>query len=148
MLNIRHLADSREIWFWMKFSIIMESIISDKIRNIRKFNKLTQEEFAEELDISRSKVSSWERTKRDMTITDAIKFAERFHLSLDNFLEIENISIEEYIEISDKFFKNKQIGIKEKSKIITIIEDNFQKGNIKEIYDEYKMTQIDSNQQK
>ena len=88
----------------------MESIISDKIRNIRKFNKLTQEEFAEELDISRSKVSSWERTKRDMTITDAIKFAERFHLSLDNFLEIENISIEEYIEISDKFFKNKQIG--------------------------------------
>ena len=126
----------------------MESIISDKIRNIRKFNKLTQEEFAEELDISRSKVSSWERTKRDMTITDAIKFAERFHLSLDNFLEIENISIEEYIEISDKFFKNKQIVIKEKIKIITIIEDNFQKGNIKEIYDEYKMTQIDSNQQK
>ncbi len=126
----------------------MKSIISDKIRNIRKFNKLTQEEFAEELDISRSKVSSWERTKRDMTITDAIKFAERFHLSLDNFLEIENISIEEYIEISDKFFKNKQISIKEKTKIITIIDDNFQKGNIKEIYNEYKMTQIDSNQQK
>ena len=126
----------------------MKSIISDKIRNIRKFNKLTQEEFAEELDISRSKVSSWEKTKRDMTITDAIKFAERFHLSLDNFLEIENISIEEYIEISDKFFKNKQISIKEKTKIITIIDDNFQKGNIKEIYNEYKMTQIDSNQQK
>ena len=83
-----------------------------------------------------------------MTITDAIKFAKRFHLSLDNFLEIENISVEEYIEISDKFFKNKQISIKEKSKIITIIDDNFQKGNIKEIYNEYKMTQIDSNQQK
>ena len=126
----------------------MESIISDKIRNIRKFNKLTQEEFAEELDISRSKVSSWERKKRDMTITDAIKFAKRFHLSLDNFLEIENISVEEYIEISDKFFKNKQISIKEKTKIITIIDDNFQKGNIIEIYNEYKMTQIDSNQQK
>ena len=89
-----------------------------------------------------------ERTKRDMTITDAIKLAKRFHLSLDNFLEIDNISVEEYIEISDKFFKNKQISIKEKSKIITIIDDNFQKGNIKEIYNEYKMTQIDSNQQK
>lgn len=126
----------------------MEPIISDKIRNIRKFNKLTQEEFAEELDISRSKVSSWERNKRDMTITDAIKFAKRFHLSLDNFLEIENITVEEYIEISDKFFKNKKIGIKEKTEIITIVEDNFQKGNIKDIYNEYKMTQIDSNQQK
>lgn len=126
----------------------MEPIISNKIKNIRKFNKLTQEEFAEELDISRSKVSNWERTKRDMTITDAIKLAKRFHLSLDNFLEIDNISVEEYIEISDKFFKNKQISIKEKSKIITIIDDNFQKGNIKEIYNAYKMTQIDSNQQK
>lgn len=126
----------------------MEPIISNKIKNIRKFNKLTQEEFAEELDISRSKVSNWERTKRDMTITDAIKLAKRFHLSLDNFLEIDNISVEEYIEISDKFFKNKQISIKEKSNIITIIDDNFQKGNIKEIYNEYKMTQIDSNQQK
>ena len=126
----------------------MEPIISNKIKNIRKFNKLTQEEFAEELDISRSKVSNWERTKRDMTITDAIKLAKRFHLSLDNFLEIDNISVEEYIEISDKFFKNKQISIKEKSKIITIIDNNFQKGNIKEIYNEYKMTQIDSNQQK
>lgn len=126
----------------------MEPIISNKIRSIRKFNKLTQEEFAEELDISRSKVSNWERTKRDMTITDAIKLAKHFHLSLDNFLEIDNISVEEYIKISDKFFNNKQISIKEKYKIITIIEDNFQRGNIKEIYNEYKMTQIDSNQQK
>ena len=40
----------------------MNSTISDKIRNIRKVNQLTQEEFAEELNISRSKVSSWERT--------------------------------------------------------------------------------------
>lgn len=126
----------------------MEPIISDKIKNIRKYNKLTQEEFAEKLDISRSKVSSWERRKRDMSITDAIKIANRFHISLDNFLEVKDISVEEYIEISDKFFKNKQISIKEKTKIITIIDDNFQKGNIKEIYNEYKMTQIDSNQQK
>lgn len=122
----------------------MEPIISDKIRNIRKYNKLTQEEFAEKLDISRSKVSSWERTKRDMTITDAIKIANRFHISLDNFLEVKDISVDEYIEISDKFFKNKKISIKEKTKIITIIDGNFQKGNIKEIYNEYKMTQIDS----
>ena len=124
----------------------MNSTISDKIRNIRKVNQLTQEEFAEELNISRSKVSSWERTRRDMSITDAINIAKQFNLSLDNFFENENISAEEYIEISDKFFKNKQISLKDKSKIITIIEDNFKKENIKEIYDEYKMTQIDSNQ--
>ena len=80
----------------------MNSTISDKIRNIRKVNQLTQEEFAEELNISRSKVSSWERTRRDMSITDAINIAKQFNLSLDNFFENENISAEEYIELSDK----------------------------------------------
>lgn len=124
----------------------MEPLISNKIKELRRNNKLTQEQFAEELDISRSKVSSWERTKRDMTITDAKKMSARFHISLDNFFEIEEITEEEYIEISDRFFRSRKISIKNKSKIITIIDDNFQKGNIKEIYNEYKMTQIDSNQ--
>lgn len=124
----------------------MELLISEKIKELRKSNKLTQEKFAEELNISRSKVSSWERTKRDMTITDAKKMSARFHISLDNFFEIEEITEKEYIEISDRFFKNKKISVKEKSRIISIIDDNFQKGNIKEIYHEYKMTQIDSNQ--
>ena len=122
----------------------MEKVISDKIRSIRKNYKLTQEAFAEKLNVSRSKVSNWERTKRDMTITDAINLVKEFKLSLDNFFEINEISEEEYIKISDKFFKNTKITIKEKTKIVTIIDDNFQKSNIKEIYNEYKMTQIDS----
>lgn len=122
----------------------MKAMISKKIKNIRKCNQLTQEEFAEELEISRTKVSSWERKKRNMTVIDAVKLANKFHISLDNFLDVKDISIEEYIEISDNFFKNKKISIKEKTKIITIIEENFQKGNIKEIYNEYKMTQNDT----
>lgn len=122
----------------------MKAMISNKIKNIRKCNQLTQEEFAEELEISRTKVSSWERKKRNMTVIDAVKLANKFHISLDNFLDVKDISIEEYIEISDNFFKNKKISIKEKIKIINIIEENFQKGNIKEIYNEYKMTQNDT----
>ena len=122
----------------------MEKVISDKIRSIRKANKLTQETFAEKLNVSRSKVSNWERTRRDMTITDAINLVKEFKLSLDNFFEINEISEEEYIKISDKFFRNTKITIKEKTKIVTIIDENFQKANIKEIYNEYKMSQIDS----
>ena len=122
----------------------MEKVISDKIRSIRKANKLTQETLAEKLNVSRSKVSNWERTRRDMTITDAINLVKEFKLSLDNFFEINEISEEEYIKISDKFFRNTKITIKEKTKIVTIIDENFQKANIKEIYNEYKMSQIDS----
>lgn len=123
----------------------MESLISNKIKELRKNNKLTQEKFAEVLDISRSKVSSWERKKRDLTITDAVKMSRRFQISLDNFFEIKEISEKEYIEMSDRFFKSKRLSIREKIKIIKMIEDNFQKENIKEIYKEYKMTQNDSN---
>lgn len=122
----------------------MEKIISDKIRNIRKANKLNQERFAEKLNVSRSKVSNWERTRRDMTITDAINLVKEFQLSLDNFFEIDYISEDEYIKISDKFFKNKNITLKEKTRIVSIIDENFQRANIKEIYNEYKMTQNDS----
>lgn len=119
----------------------MELIISKKIKELRKNNKLTQEQFAEELDISRSKVSSWERTKRDMTITDAIKMSTRFHISLDNFFEIKDIKEEEYIKISDKFFKNTKIDIDKKMEIIGVINDNFKYGNIDEFYNKCKMIQ-------
>ena len=120
----------------------MEVFVSEKIRRLRKSNKLTQEQLAEKLDISRSKVSSWERRKRSMTVTDAIKIAKLFHISLDNFFEIKEITEEDYIEISDRFFKSKKIDLKEKTKVVNIINKNFKYGNIDEIYN--KMTQSDS----
>lgn len=119
----------------------MNCLIADKLKELRKNRKITQEDLAEILDISRSKVSSWETNKRDMTITDAVNLAEYYEISLDNLLNVKPIREKEYIDISYKFFKNKDISLKEKTKIIRMMEESLKSENIDELYENYKMTQ-------
>ncbi len=119
----------------------MEYIIIEKLKKLRKSKKITQEQLAEKLDISRSKVSSWETNRRDMSITEAIKLANIYEVSLDNLFEINNITEEEYIKISDKFLKGRNITLEEKVKVIGLIEESLKKNNIDEFYKKYKMTQ-------
>ena len=113
----------------------------EKLKELRKSKKITQEQLAEKLDISRSKVSSWETNRRDMSITDAIKLAKIYEVSLDNLFEINKITEEEYLKISDKFLKSKNITLKEKIRIIELLRDSLKKNNMDEFYENYKMTQ-------
>ena len=119
----------------------MDYVIIEKIRDLRKENGMTQEKLAEELDISRSKVSSWETNKRDMSITEAIKLADIYKVSLDNLFETNNINEKEYLEISNKFLKNKEISLKEKTRIVELIKSSLKNQNIDELYQNYIMTQ-------
>lgn len=119
----------------------MNCLIADKLKELRKYKKITQEELAEVLDISRSKVSSWETNKRDMTITDAVNLADYYEISLDNLLNVKPIKEKEYIEISYRFFKNKSISLSKKAKIIKMMEESLKRENIDELYENYKMTQ-------
>ena len=119
----------------------MDYLISNKLKDIRKNNNITQEQLAEKLDISRSKVSSWETNKRDMSITEAIKLADIYKVSLDNLFETNNINEKEYLEISNKFLKNKEISLKEKIRIIELIKNSLKNQNIDELYQNYRMTQ-------
>lgn len=119
----------------------MDYIIIEKLKELRKSKKITQEQLAEKLDISRSKVSSWETNRRDMSITEAIKLANIYEVSLDNLFEINKITEEEYVKISNKFLKGKSITLEEKVKIIESIRDSLKKNNVNEFYENYKMTQ-------
>lgn len=119
----------------------MDESIINRLREIRKSRNITQEQLAEKLDISRSKVSSWETNRRDMSITEAVKLADIYEVSLDNLFEVENINEKQYVEISNKFIKNKDISLKEKIRIIELIKDSLKQNNIDEFYEKYKMTQ-------
>lgn len=119
----------------------MDYAIIEKLKKLRKSKKITQEQLAEKLEISRSKVSSWETNRRDMSITDAIKLANIYEVSLDNLFEINKITKEEYVKISDKFLKGKNITLKEKVRIIELLRDCLKKNNVDEFYENYKMTQ-------
>lgn len=119
----------------------MEYTIIEKLKELRKNKKITQEQLAEKLDISRSKVSSWETNRRDMSITEAIKLANIYEVSLDNLFEINKITEEEYIKLSDKFLKSKNITLEEKVRIIESLRECLKKNNVDEFYENYKMIQ-------
>ena len=114
----------------------MNCLIADKLKEVRKSKKITQEQLAEKLDISRSKVSSWETNRRDMNITEAIKLADIYEISLDSLFEIDNINKKQYIDVSNKFIKNKKISLEEKIEIIELIRDSLKQNNIDEFYEE------------
>lgn len=119
----------------------MDHAIIERLKELRKNKKITQEQLAEKLDISRSKVSSWETNRRDMSITEAIKLANIYEVSLDNLFEINRITEEEYVKISDKFLKGKNITLEEKVRIVESLRECLKKNNVDEFYEKYKMTQ-------
>lgn len=119
----------------------MDCLIVDKLKKIRKNKKITQEQLAEKLDISRSKVSSWETNRRDMNIFEAIKLANIYEVSLDNLFEINKITEEEFVKIADKFLKDKNITLGKKVKIIESIREGLKKNNVDEFYESYKKIQ-------
>lgn len=119
----------------------MDCLIVDKLKKIRKNKKITQEQLAEKLDISGSKISSWETNRRDMNISEAIKLANIYEVSLDNLFEINKITEEEFVKIADKFLKDKNITLGKKVKIIESIREGLKKNNVDEFYESYKKIQ-------
>lgn len=119
----------------------MDELIIDKLRQLRKSKNMTQEQLAEKIGISRSKVSSWETNKRCMNIIEAIKLAQVYEASLDNLFAIPEITAEEYVKISDKFIKDKRISFQEKVRIIELIRNSLKAKHVDELYENYKMTQ-------
>ncbi len=70
---------------------------SEKIQELRNKNKLTQEQLAEKLYVSRTAVSKWESGKGYPSI-DSLKYISKtFNISIDELL-----SIEEIIDIAKK----------------------------------------------
>ncbi len=61
--------------------------ISEKIKNARLENGLTQEQAAEKLLVSRQTISNWENGKSLPDIISVIKMGELYELSLDDLLK-------------------------------------------------------------
>lgn len=61
--------------------------LGDKLVEIRKENKMSQEKFAEELGVTRQTVSNWENYKNYPDICTIIKISDRFSISLDILLK-------------------------------------------------------------
>ena len=65
-------------------------VFGDQIRNIRKKENLTQEQFAIKLNVSRQAVSNWENSKNLPDIGMLILMSDVFQISLDQLVKGED----------------------------------------------------------
>ena len=61
-------------------------MLSDNIRNLRKENRLSQDELAEKLGVSRQSISLWETGQTQPTVDNIIALAKIFNVSTDAIL--------------------------------------------------------------
>ena len=87
-----------------------------KVQRILKH--LSQEKMAEDLNISRSKISSWETGRREMSLYDAIVISNYFNVSMDNLFNKKSLTSDEFIQIAERYFKNNKISLEEKKETL------------------------------
>lgn len=64
----------------------------DMLRKLRKQNKITQEELAEQLNYGASAISNYESGKNEPSISDLIKIADYFGVSIGYLLGTEEFN--------------------------------------------------------
>ena len=64
--------------------------LSQRIKDLRKLQGLTQEKLAQKLNISAQSVSKWENGQSEPDISTVVKLAGIFNMSVDSFLEVKN----------------------------------------------------------
>lgn len=116
----------------------MNDKIALRLKVYRIYRNITQEKVAEDLNISRSKVSSWESCRRDMSITDAIMLANYLGVSMDNLFNPVSLNSNEFCEIAKRYFENSKITLEEKNEILKRLFKYRTTGEIKELFNESK----------
>lgn len=83
--------------------------IGSKIRQSRKEAKITQEQAAEALGVSRQTISNWENEKSYPDIISVLKMSDLYNVSLDYLLKGESAmnSYVEYLDESTNVVKNR-----------------------------------------
>ena len=67
------------------YEVMYHRFFAKKIREIRKANKLSQEQFAEKLDCSREFISRLENNKEKLSLKLLLKLVYVFKISLKEF---------------------------------------------------------------
>ena len=87
-----------------------------KVQRILK--GVSQEKMAEDLNISRSKVSSWETGRREMSLYDAVIISDYFDVSMDNLFNKKALNSEQILQIAKRYFENDKISLEEKKETL------------------------------
>ena len=93
---------------------------SEQIKDLRTREKLTQEQFAEKLNITRQAVSNWENVRNLPDIEMLILIAQNFHISLDELILGGN-DMDEVNVMTDKLVRDGSENRRAKMNMISTI---------------------------
>ena len=93
---------------------------SEQIKDLRTREKLTQEQFAEKLNITRQAVSNWENDRNLPDIEMLILIAQNFHISLDELILGGN-DMDEVNVMTDKLVRDGSENRRAKMNMISTI---------------------------
>ena len=105
----------------------MNKSISKYLTELRIERNLTQLELGKKLGMSRSKVSSWEIGRRDISISDAVIITNFFNISLDHLLNPDHVTSGKVKDICKLYLENNKISSTEKEKTIGEIDEDIEK---------------------
>ena len=79
-------------------------MLSEKIRELRRKNKLSQKELANKLNVSNGAIAMWETGKREPNSNTLYKLANIFSVSIDYLIgnELYNKPAGEFYQLTDK----------------------------------------------
>lgn len=100
----------------------MKKYISKALKELRKTRKYSQTKLGNVLGVSRSKVSSWEVGRRDLSLCDAVLICNYYNICLDTLLCPEKISYEKIINLIEKYLDNLSTSKTEKETIFFELE--------------------------
>ncbi len=100
------------------------SLISENLKHLRKQLGFTQEQMAEQLGIKRSLLGAYEEGRADPRISNLLKFAEIFSLSVDHIITRDLTKTNQQVESSAP------VKPKDRLKVLSITVDKNDKENI------------------
>ena len=92
----------------------------NKLKELRKNNKITQKEFCKQFKISQSTISLWENEEREPEAKTLKEIANYFNVSIDYLMDNEEaITENELVKLERKLKKE------DKERLITVIKAMF-----------------------
>lgn len=83
--------------------------LGNKLIELRKSKKLSQEELAEKINVSRQTISNWENGRFYPDIDALVKLSKYFNISIDDLLNCDDKVIEYLKESTDIVKSNKHL---------------------------------------
>lgn len=96
-------------------------MIADKIISLRKKEGWTQEEFANQLKVSRQSVSKWEGNQSIPDVDKIVQMSQIFGVSIDYLLN-DDMKEPEYLETNTDFGTIRQISLEEAHEYLQAVE--------------------------